>query len=160
MENCQQEREIFWRCMAMLNEVFNDQDKPISDLKFDIYFKAFENVSIEELQAAVEVLIKTRVYKGLPTPAEIIKAIPEMKIEEPKPIAKPVLKHPEALEEDTTPVVPDPEFKNKIIEISKHMDPQKKPRNTRATSRLTGKPGEYNRKLTAEELEEFKKQGL
>ncbi len=64
----------FAEVMAVLTEVFGDGKQP-SKLKIDIYFKALEAHSIASVCAAVNQLVRERVYPTFPKPAEIIKLI-------------------------------------------------------------------------------------
>jgi hypothetical protein len=64
----------FAEVMAVLTEVFGD-GKPPSKLKIDIYFNALKAHSICAVFAAVNQLVKERVFSTFPKPAEIIKLI-------------------------------------------------------------------------------------
>jgi hypothetical protein len=65
----------FMEYMAMLNEMYGDGAKTISDLKMGIYFEALKEMSIDEVHEAIAKLAKTRVFKTFPTPAEILGAV-------------------------------------------------------------------------------------
>lgn len=64
----------FAKIMAALNETYGDSAKPVGDIKMRLYFKALEDLTIEELNAAVVNLLQKKMYHVLPTPAEIIEA--------------------------------------------------------------------------------------
>ena len=65
----------FMEYMAMLNEMYGDGAKTISDLKMGIYFEALKEMSIDEVHEAIAKLAKNRVFKTFPTPAEILGAV-------------------------------------------------------------------------------------
>lgn len=66
--------EAFQEIMTALNEVYGDPNKPVNDIKMRLYFKALEPLSIEELNKAVGVLLRTKTFRVLPTPGEILEA--------------------------------------------------------------------------------------
>lgn len=64
----------FERIMQALNEVYGDPNKPVNDIKMRLYFKALEDLTIDELNVAVINLMKSKTFHVLPTPAEIREA--------------------------------------------------------------------------------------
>lgn len=65
----------FAEIMSVLNEVFGDQGKQISDLKMEFYFRALSDLSIEQINDATILLANTKTIHTFPTPAEIRQAI-------------------------------------------------------------------------------------
>lgn len=65
----------FTEYMSILNEMYGDGTKTISDLKMGVYFEALKELSIEEVHQAIAKLAKTRVFKTFPTPAEILDSV-------------------------------------------------------------------------------------
>jgi len=66
--------KIFNELLIQLSEVFDD-GKEVSESKAVIYFNVLANYPIGKIETAVNALLKTRVYPGLPKPAEIIQAL-------------------------------------------------------------------------------------
>jgi len=64
----------FAELMMSLAEVFDD-GKGISPVKTEIYYKALEEFSIEDVEQAVVRTIKTRTFSSFPKPGEIRKEI-------------------------------------------------------------------------------------
>lgn len=64
----------FTELLVQLSEVFDD-GKNVPESKTIIYFNILANYSIGKIETAVNALLKTRVYPGLPKPAEIIQAL-------------------------------------------------------------------------------------
>ena len=60
----------FAKLLIALGEVFPSEGRP-SALKIELYYKALEAYSIEEITKAVENLIAERLYHNFPTPGEI-----------------------------------------------------------------------------------------
>lgn len=69
-----EDRKQFKQVMQILNEVFGDPAKPMSDIKLDFYFKALEGLSIEKFNDAAVRLAQTKTYHVFPTPAELLEA--------------------------------------------------------------------------------------
>ena len=68
------EDKQFIGLMKGLAEVF-DSGNTISVLRVEIYWRALESYTLEQVNRAISELIKTRVFPSLPKPAEIIAAI-------------------------------------------------------------------------------------
>jgi hypothetical protein len=67
--------KAFEHIMASLNELFGDPAKKVSHLKMDLYYNALKDLSIEQLNNAVNVLCQTKMIKTWPLPAEIRQAV-------------------------------------------------------------------------------------
>lgn len=63
--------KAFEKIMASLNELYGDPGKKVSDLKMELYFTALKDLSIGQLNDAVNILIQTKTMKVWPLPAEI-----------------------------------------------------------------------------------------
>lgn len=61
----------FAQVMTALNEVFGDPAKSVTDLKNELYFSALQDLTIEQLNKAVNVLCNRKTIKTFPLPAEI-----------------------------------------------------------------------------------------
>ena len=70
MEN--KDRVEFAKKIVGLSEVFNAS---MSEMAIEIYFNTLSEYTIEQVGAAVSVILKNRVYNWMPKPAEIIEAI-------------------------------------------------------------------------------------
>ena len=66
--------KIFNEFLVKLSEVF-DNGREISESRAIIYFDILANYPIEKIKAAINALLKTRVYSGFPKPAEIIQML-------------------------------------------------------------------------------------
>ena len=73
MENCN--LKAFEQIMTSLNELFGDAGKKVSHLKMDLYYNALKDLSIEQLNDAVNILCVTKTIKTWPLPAEIRQAV-------------------------------------------------------------------------------------
>lgn len=73
MENCN--LKAFEQIMTSLNELFGDAGKKVSHLKMDLYYNALKDLSIEQLNDAVNILCQTKTIKTWPLPAEIRQAV-------------------------------------------------------------------------------------
>ena len=73
MENCN--LRAFEQIMTSLNELFGDAGKKVSHLKMDLYYNALKDLSIEQLNDAVNILCQTKTIKTWPLPAEIRQAV-------------------------------------------------------------------------------------
>lgn len=62
----------FAELMSILNEVYGDPTKPINEIKVEVYWKSLNDLSIQEFDEAVTVLLRTKTIKTFPTPAEIL----------------------------------------------------------------------------------------
>lgn len=67
--------KAFEKIMTSLNELYGDPSKQISDLKMELYYKALSDLSIEQLNDAVNILCQTKTIKTWPLPAEIRQAV-------------------------------------------------------------------------------------
>ena len=67
--------KAFEQIMTSLNELYGDPSKQISDLKMELYYKALSDLSIEQLNDAVNILCQTKTIKTWPLPAEIRQAV-------------------------------------------------------------------------------------
>lgn len=65
-----QDKGKFAECMAGLQEVFIS--KPISEEKIEIYYRIFQDWSIDKFQKACENVIKLKKISTFPLPAEIM----------------------------------------------------------------------------------------
>jgi hypothetical protein len=66
------DREEFAKKIVGLSEVFKD---PLSEMSIEIYFDALSGFDIDEVSQGITSVVKSRVYNGMPKPAEIIEAI-------------------------------------------------------------------------------------
>ncbi len=66
--------KAFAQIMTALNEIYGDPSKPVSEFKMDIYFSSLQDLTIQQLNKAVNVLARTKTIKTFPLPAEIIEA--------------------------------------------------------------------------------------
>ena len=66
----------FTELLDQLSEIF-DNGANVSELKTMIYFDILTNYLIEKIEIAIKKILKTRIYSGLPKPAEIIQMIEE-----------------------------------------------------------------------------------
>jgi mannitol/fructose-specific phosphotransferase system IIA component (Ntr-type) len=66
----------FTELLDQLSEIF-DNGNNVSELKTMIYFDILANYLIEKIEIAIKKILKTRIYPGLPKPAEIIQMIEE-----------------------------------------------------------------------------------
>jgi len=64
----------FAEIMTALNEIYGDPGKQISNLKSDLYFSSLQDLTIDELNRAVNFLCNTKTIKTFPLPAEIREA--------------------------------------------------------------------------------------
>lgn len=69
------DRKKFAESMSVLNEEYGDPSKPISDLKLNLYFKALSDLSIEDFEKAVWLIVNTRKTASFPKIPEIREAI-------------------------------------------------------------------------------------
>lgn len=67
--------KAFEKIMTSLNELYGDPAKQISDLKMELYYTALKDLTIEQLNDAVNVLFQTKTIKTWPLPAEIRQAV-------------------------------------------------------------------------------------
>jgi hypothetical protein len=69
-----QENDIgeFGKIILGLSEIFGGEMSPIA---IDIYFNALSDFTIDEVSKGISSVVKSRVYNGMPKPAEIIEAI-------------------------------------------------------------------------------------
>jgi hypothetical protein len=67
--------ERFSQIMAVINEVFGNPDRPISDLKMDFYFQTLSDLTIEQLNSAAINLANNKTITVFPTPGQIREAV-------------------------------------------------------------------------------------
>ena len=67
--------KAFEKIMTSLNELYGDPSKQTSDLKMELYFNALKDLSIEQLNDAVNILCQTKTMRTWPLPAEIRQAV-------------------------------------------------------------------------------------
>lgn len=67
--------KAFEQIMTSLNELYGDPAKQISDLKMELYYNALKDLSIDQLNDAVNILCQTKTIKTWPLPAEIRQAV-------------------------------------------------------------------------------------
>ena len=65
----------FGQLMSLLNETYGDANKPISNLKLDVYFQALEDLNIEQIKQAIKILFQTKTMHIFPVPPEIREAV-------------------------------------------------------------------------------------
>lgn len=75
--------KAFSETMKGLAEIF-DSGKPLSAIKLEIYFRAMQDHSIQEIKMAAAKLVKTRVYSTFPKPAEFLGLIDGKEDDQPK----------------------------------------------------------------------------
>ncbi len=61
--------------MALINETYGDPSKEVSDMKMRFYFRALEDFSISDLEAAVFHMGRAKTFHTFPTPGEIREAL-------------------------------------------------------------------------------------
>ncbi len=67
--------KAFAQIMAVMNEAFGNPDRQVSNLMMDFYFKALQDMSIEDLNEAAVRLAQTKTIRTFPTPGEIRQAL-------------------------------------------------------------------------------------
>lgn len=67
--------EAFGRVMALINETYGDPNREVSDMKMRFYFHVLGDLSIEEIEAAVVRMSRTKTARAFPTPGEIREAL-------------------------------------------------------------------------------------
>lgn len=66
--------EAFGNVMKGLAEIF-DTKMPMSPVKIELYYKALEDLTIEQVKSAAAQMVKTREYPSFPKPAEFRKQL-------------------------------------------------------------------------------------
>jgi hypothetical protein len=67
--------EEFGKIMAIVNEVFGDPGREVSDMKMRFYFHVLEDLTVAEIETAVFGLGRTKTCRIFPTPGEIREAL-------------------------------------------------------------------------------------
>lgn len=65
----------FGTAIAGLAEVFDTKGDGISSVGMELYFRALEDLEIDQIERAAMEIVRTRVFNGMPKPAEIREAI-------------------------------------------------------------------------------------
>jgi hypothetical protein len=69
--------EAFGRVMTLVNEIYGDPNREVSDMKMRWYFHVLGDLTIEEVEGAVFCMSRTRTRHAFPTPGEIREALAE-----------------------------------------------------------------------------------
>ena len=62
---------VFAKGMTFLTIALGE--KNLDDVKLEVYYEILKDMSDESFETSIKQVAKTRIYKGLPTPAEILK---------------------------------------------------------------------------------------
>jgi hypothetical protein len=65
----------FGTAIAGLAEVFDTKGNGISSVGMELYFRALEDLEIEDIERAAMEIVRNRVFNGMPKPAEIRETI-------------------------------------------------------------------------------------
>jgi hypothetical protein len=74
----------FGKVMSGVSEIF-DSEKPPSPMKIELYFRALQSLTIEQVKKAAALLVRNRTYSSFPKPGEFIEALPDNQTEEDRP---------------------------------------------------------------------------
>lgn len=67
--------EAFGKVMVLINETYGDPNRSVSDVKLRFYFHVLGDLAIEEVEAAVLRMARTKTCHTFPTPGEIREAL-------------------------------------------------------------------------------------